>query len=73
MAAVADALEVGFGEIAEFAVEAVEVETRRELPREKPDREQQRGGDGADEQGETQAEGIQNGDISIFELRRLSI
>ena len=58
MPAVVDAVEVGLGEVPQFAVEAVDVETGGEFPGEETGGEEQSGGEQADEQGETQAKRV---------------
>ena len=45
MAAVVDAAEVGFGEVVEFAIEALDVEARGDGPRGEAGAEQEGGGE----------------------------
>ena len=58
VAAVVDAVEVGFREVMELVVEALDIEPGGELPSEKARGEEQGGGEQADEQGETQAKRV---------------
>ncbi len=61
MAAVVDPLEIGLGELMEFGVESVDVETGGEFPGEHSGGEEQRGGAQSHEQGEAETKRVHGG------------